>query len=372
MSLIFSRVPNARADFRDGLVAGRIILQARRVLERRGDERRACVQQPLQFRCHFRQHHAICERLAAADPSNAECQHSLSVALGLLGDLATTQGDLPTAARHFTECHAILARLAAADPTNARWQHSLSLALGKLGKLATAQGDVPATERYFREGLAIAEHLAAADPANAQWQREFAAVSANLGILAIKQGDLAAASQHLTESNAIFGRLVAIDPSNAEWQNDLLSNRQILAQIRALLALTSEFLPEVVAPSPSTPPPAPPHDPAPAALALLKAGKAQEALDKLRPFLFPADVVDMDHRKPLLARLAFLHALWNTENVDAVLRHLSYLPEQDDPRVGAIHRALAEWRQGFGFLQKLGLGSKPPLPPLPPLDDEAS
>ena len=60
MSLILAGVPEFLADLRDGLVAGRIVLQARRLLEPAGDDHRAAVQQPFQLRRHLRQDHAIC------------------------------------------------------------------------------------------------------------------------------------------------------------------------------------------------------------------------------------------------------------------------------------------------------------------------
>ncbi len=320
---------------------------------------------------HFTTSLAIRERLAAADPDNAQWQRDIAVSLERLGDLATTQGNLSAAELHFTTSLATRERLVTADPANAQWQRGLSVSLEKLGELATARGDLPAAARHFTACNAIVARLAAADPANAQWQRDLSASLGNLGSLAMAQGDLAAALRHCTACNAIFEQLASTDLTNVTWQNEVRMSRVLLAEVRARLARTSGFLPEVADPSAvATAPPAPPRDPAPAALALLKAGKAREALDMLRPSLFPGETVDMDHRKPLLARLVFLHALWMTENVDGVIRHQSYIPEQDDPRVRAIGRTLAEWRQGFSLAHKLGLRAKPPLPPLSPLDDE--
>ena len=313
----------------------------------------------------------IISALAAADPANAVWQRDLSVALDKLGDLAIAQGDLLAAARYFTEYNTIAACLAAADPANAAWQRDLSVALNKLGDLAAAQGDIPAAARHFTESNAVLARLASADPTNAAWQRDLSVSHYKLYEFAQATGDEAMAHAEL---RACFSVLDAMKCRNLHFDPQMARVYEALSGMLAgagTLARTSQFPPEVSAPSPAPfSPPAPPRDPVLVALSLLKAGKAREALDKLRPILFPGETVDMDHRKPLLARLAFLHALWMTGNVDGVIRHLTYIPEQDDPRVQNIVRTLAEWRQGFSMAQKLGIRSKPPLPPLPPLDDE--
>jgi hypothetical protein len=71
---------------------------------------------------------------------------------------------------------AIAERLAAADPANAQTQRDLSVSYNKLGDVMSAVGNLAEAERLFRDGLATAERLAAADPANAQTQRDLSAV----------------------------------------------------------------------------------------------------------------------------------------------------------------------------------------------------
>jgi len=100
------------------------------------------------------------------------------------------------------------------------------------------------------------------------------------------------------------------------------------------------------------------------ATAHLKVGNPQQALDLLRPLLFPNDYPEMKQDSPLELRVAFLHALMQAQNVDSLETHLRNIPEQDDPRIRAITAALASWRGSFSFRQKLGF-ARPPLPPPP-------
>ena len=63
-------------------------------------------------------------------------------------------------------------KLAAADPGNAEWQRDLSISWNKLGDVRRAQGDLPGALQAFTDDKNIADKLAAADPGNADWQRD--------------------------------------------------------------------------------------------------------------------------------------------------------------------------------------------------------
>ncbi|MET9224723.1 CHAT domain-containing protein [Lentzea sp. NPDC003310] len=115
---------------------------------------------------------AIAERLAVADPGNAEYQRDLSVSHNRLGDVAVAMGDIGTAREHFQAGLDIAERLAVADPGNAEYQRDLSISHEKLGGVAVAMGDIGTAREYFQTGLDIAQRLAVADPGNAQYQRD--------------------------------------------------------------------------------------------------------------------------------------------------------------------------------------------------------
>jgi hypothetical protein len=63
--------------------------------------------------------------------------------------------------------HDIFERLAKADPSNADWQRDLSVVHSKIGGVQQAQGDLAAALTSYQASLAIAERLTKADPSNA-------------------------------------------------------------------------------------------------------------------------------------------------------------------------------------------------------------
>jgi nephrocystin-3 len=111
-------------------------------------------------------------------------------------------------------------------------------------------------------------------------------------------------------------------------------------------------------------------DPSAEAGKLLQEGRIQDALDYLRPLVFPhGDPVNMSHDTPLSARITFIHGLWRSSTYEGVRRFLADLPEQDDPRVLVLQRSLRDWKGSLTWAQKMGLRKKPdlPEPPEPPL-----
>ena len=103
-----------------------------------------------------------------------------------LGDLAVAAGDSATAEQHYRAGLAIAERLAAADPGNAEYQRDLSISHNKLGELAVASGQPTAEQHYGRPGHR--ERLAAADPGNAEYQRDLSISHNKLGELAARSG----------------------------------------------------------------------------------------------------------------------------------------------------------------------------------------
>ncbi len=85
---------------------------------------------------------------------------------------------------------AIRERLAAADPTNAEWQRDLSVSYNKIGDVLVAQGNLDEALARYRDGLAIRERLAAADPGNTEWQRDLSVSFNKIGDVLRAQGKL--------------------------------------------------------------------------------------------------------------------------------------------------------------------------------------
>ena len=84
----------------------------------------------------------------------------LSVSHNKIGDVLRSQGNLPAALDAFNASLGIRDRLAKADPGNAQWQADLAASHGKLGQLHRALGDAAEARRQFETGRAIVEPFA--------------------------------------------------------------------------------------------------------------------------------------------------------------------------------------------------------------------
>ncbi|MBY0360684.1 MAG: hypothetical protein K2X45_02155, partial [Phreatobacter sp.] len=109
-------------------------------------------------------------------------------------------------------------RLAEADPGNAQFQRDLSISWNKIGDLAVAAGDGKAAREAFEKGLAVRQRLAEADPGNAQFQRDLILSHVKLASCSDQPDD------HYRAALAIVERLQAegrIEPKDAWVISDL-------------------------------------------------------------------------------------------------------------------------------------------------------
>ena len=91
------------------------------------------------------------------------------------------QGDLPEALKSFRDQLAIADRLARADPDNADWQRDRVGVVRPFGDVLIAQGDLAEALKSFNDGLAIRQRLARTDPDNAVWQRDLSVAHSRVG-----------------------------------------------------------------------------------------------------------------------------------------------------------------------------------------------
>ena len=115
------------------------------------------------------------------------------MALDALGDVQAAQGDLPAALASYQASHAIAERLAQADPGNAEWQRDLSVShdedrrrAGGAGKPAGSADELPGRARDRRAP-------GAGRSSNAEWQRDLSVSHNKIGDVQVAQGDLPAA-----------------------------------------------------------------------------------------------------------------------------------------------------------------------------------
>ena len=93
---------------------------------------------------------AIAQRLAAADPGNAQAQRDLSVSYNQLAGVLQTGGQLGEAQRLYRDGLAIAQRLAAADPGNALAQRDLSVSYERLAGVLQTGGQLGEADRPAR------------------------------------------------------------------------------------------------------------------------------------------------------------------------------------------------------------------------------
>jgi len=82
------------------------------------------------------------------------------------------QGSLPTTPDKYLDALTVAERLAEADPENADWQRDLAVSQEMIGDALLAQGNLLAALANFRASLAIVDRLAKADPESADRQTE--------------------------------------------------------------------------------------------------------------------------------------------------------------------------------------------------------
>ena len=101
----------------------------------------------------------IRERLAKADPANADWQRDLSVAHSKIGDVQEAQGDLSAALESYRATITISEHLAKADPDNADRQRDLSVSHDRIGNVQKAQGDLSVALESYRAAITIIENV---------------------------------------------------------------------------------------------------------------------------------------------------------------------------------------------------------------------
>ncbi len=145
-----------------------------------------------------------------------------------LCDKVVTYRRLPDAAALLAGTHAVIERLAASDPSNADWQRGLSVSNIKIADVLLAQGDLSGALAAYRQSHEILERLAASDPRNAGWQRD----------LWVSYYGMANVLERMGDSNAMnWWRRAYEVLSNMKARGLFISpsDGQVLHQLRAMV-----------------------------------------------------------------------------------------------------------------------------------------
>jgi tetratricopeptide (TPR) repeat protein len=107
----------------------------------------------------YRQGLEISERLAKADPQNAQAQRDRSISYDNLGDVQLRLGDSKAALDSYRQGLAVRERLAKADPLSAQAQRDLLVSYFKLGSLSQQTFDFQEAAEWYGKALAIPKQL---------------------------------------------------------------------------------------------------------------------------------------------------------------------------------------------------------------------
>jgi tetratricopeptide (TPR) repeat protein len=109
-------------------------------------------------------------------------------ALQLIGEIASTRGDMPAAQRRFNEAATSTAELLRRDPDNTRRLFDHAQSVYWIGDTAWQRGDAAEAERRFTEYRTLAEKMVRLEPAEPKWKTELGYAYNNLGTLLLDTG----------------------------------------------------------------------------------------------------------------------------------------------------------------------------------------
>ena len=89
-----------------------------------------------------------------------------------IGDVLEAQGNLPEALKSFREGLAIAERLASADPGNADWQRGLAVSHAHLADVYRRSNDPDNALAALRQGQAVMKRVVKLSPDNAGWKND--------------------------------------------------------------------------------------------------------------------------------------------------------------------------------------------------------
>jgi tetratricopeptide (TPR) repeat protein len=170
-------------------------------------------------------------RIRDANPSDMDLLRFTSVTQERIADVLVAQGDLSAAMEQYRASLARMVRIRDANPSNMDLQRFTSATQERIGDVLVAQGNLSAAVEQYRASLARMIPIRDADPSNMDLQR-FASVTHNkIGDVLVAQGDLPEALKSFRVSQDIFDRLARTDPSNAGWQRDLSTSNERLGDV---------------------------------------------------------------------------------------------------------------------------------------------
>ena len=144
-----------------------------------------------------------------------------SRALTLLGEIATTRGDLDGALARYRESMDSTAELVRRAPDNPQRLFDHAQNVFWVGDTALKRGQIDEAEKAMREYKRLADRMVAIEPDNAKWRMETKYADSNLGVMLDQRQDFAAASRQFEQALRTVEGLTATFPDNREYRLSL-------------------------------------------------------------------------------------------------------------------------------------------------------
>ncbi|MDM8166716.1 caspase family protein [Roseovarius sp.] len=161
----------------------------------------------------FEQQLALSQNASARHPDNADLQLTLALSRDNLGDVLLEQGRVADAFDHYRAGHAVREAMAADNPDDEDIRFALSNSYERLGRIHQRQGDLAAAETYFLDKHRLGTRMVAAQPKGYRWQRDLSISDERLGDILLERGDLDGAFAHYRAS---LDRMIPIRDAHPE------------------------------------------------------------------------------------------------------------------------------------------------------------
>ena len=155
-----------------------------------------------------------------------------SRALTMMGEIASSRGDLDGALRRYHEAMTGTAEALRREPDDPQRIFDHAQNVYWVGEIALQRGQMDRAEVQMREYKRLAGQLIAFDPSKSEWQMEGIYADANLGIVLWELGRYPDAAAIFQSSLAEIEKLALAAPQNAEYRKSLIETLAWLADAR--------------------------------------------------------------------------------------------------------------------------------------------
>jgi tetratricopeptide (TPR) repeat protein len=178
---------------------------------------------------------AIMQKLADANPANAEFQFQLAILHNNIGHDLRALGKSAEALAEHGQAMAIVRKLVEANPTHIQFQMHLAGSHNNIGLVQSQMGRPAEALAAQSEALAIRQSLVDAHPAVTEFQSDLGWCYDQIGILLLQMGKPAEALEAHGKTLAIMQKLAEANADNTEVQKDLACSHCYLGRVLARL-----------------------------------------------------------------------------------------------------------------------------------------